>query len=325
MHSTGSQDVPADLAEWGLHAFALGARSTPHSVVAMDDNGALLYHARQGITLGRLEAHGITASQSQLALLQAYGLVTVDGDRITTAFPVVGPEVLGPLRPRVRQLAADLVPRISGAVAAISAELRRRGHAGHDYTVVFGHAVDGLLWDRLRAHGLAPTTELSIDRPYWNGAFWAIYPPITDSAGVNELSGTEATLIMVWTDATNKALWDLARSEAGQALVNDPTVQTDVPVLAADESDALHRHSMSIADTLAQALRTDRQAQELLEAIPDANPHEGVLILAHELIWEIMEALVAAGNLRPPPGMRDQDPASHALSEQLLLRLHRKD
>jgi hypothetical protein len=325
MHSTGSQDVPADLARWGLHAFALGARSTPHSVVAMDDNGALLYHARQGITLGQLEARGITASQSQLALLQAYGLVTLDGDRVTTAFPVVGPEVLDALRPRIRQLAADLVPQISSAVDAISAELRRRGHAGHDYTVVFGHAVDGLLWDRLRAHGLAPTTELSIERPYWNGAFWAIYPPITVAAGVNERSGTEATLVMVWTDTTSRALWDLARSEAGQTLTGDPTAQTEIPVLAADESDALHRHSMSIADTIARILRSDPQAQALLDAIPDANSHESTLILAHELIWEIMEALVAAGHLRPPPGMRDQDPTGQSLSEQLLLRLHPRD
>jgi hypothetical protein len=325
MLSIGSQDVPADLARWGLHAFALGARSTPHSVVAMDDNGALLYHARQGITLGRLEAHGITASQSQLALLQAYNLVTIDGDRVTTAFPVVGPEVLDSLRPRIHQLAADIVPQISSTVDAISTELRRRGHAGHDYTVVFGHAVDGLLWDRLRAHGLAPTTELSIERPYWNGAFWAIYPPITGSAGVNEHAGTEATLVMVWTDTTSRALWDLAQSEAGQTLTGDPTAQTEIPVLTADESDALHRHSLSIADTIAQMLRSDRQAQALLDAIPDANPHESTLILAHELIWAIMEALVAAGHLQPPPGMRGQDPTGPTLSEQLLLRLHPRD
>lgn len=323
MHSIGSQDVPDDLAQWGLHAFALGARSTPHSVVAMDDNGALLYHARDGITLDQLEARGISASQSQLALLQAYNLVTIDGRRVTTAFPVVGPEVLDPLRPRIGQLATDLVSQISSAVAAISAELRRRGHAGHDYTVVFGHAVDGLLWDRLRAHGLAPTTELSIERPYWNGAFWAIYPPISGAAGVNEWPGSEATLVMVWTDTTSGALWDLARSEAGRALTTDPTAQTDIPILAADESDALHRHSMSIADTIAQILRSDRQAQALLDTIPDTDRHESVLILAHELIWEIMEALVAARHLQPPQGMRDQIPADAVLSEQLLLRLHK--
>ena len=191
--------------------------------------------------------------------------------------------------------------------------------------MVFGHAVDGLLWDRLRTHGLAPTTELSIERPYWNGAFWAIYPPITGSADVNEHSGTKATLVMVWTDTTSRALWDLARSEAGRALTNDPTAQTDIPILAADESDALHRHSMNIADTIAQILRSDRQAQALLEAIPDADLHESALILAHELIWEIMEALVSAGHLQPPPGMHDQNPAGTVLTGRLLLRLHQRD
>jgi hypothetical protein len=319
MHSSARQDVPADLSQWGLHAFALGARSTPHAVVAMDDNGALLYHARHGIILSQLEARGITPSQSQLALLNAYSLITIDGDRISTTFPVVGSEVLGPLRPRIRRLAADLVPQISGEVDAISAELRRRGHTGHDYTVVFGHAVNGLLWDRLRAHGMAPSTELSIERPYWNGAFWAIYPPIEASAGVNELAGDKATLVMVWTDATSKALWNLARSAAGQTLMNDPTAQSDIPVLAADEGDALHRHSLSIADIIAQSLRS---GHHLLEAIPNANLHERTLILAHELIWDIMEALVETGHLKPPPALRNPDFTHQTLNEQVLLRLH---
>ncbi|MCC3763493.1 hypothetical protein K3N28_10445 [Glycomyces sp. TRM65418] len=321
--SIGGRDVPPDLAQWGLHAFALGARSTPQAVVAMDDNGVLLYRARHGVTLDQLAAQGVTASQSQLALLRAYGLIAIDGDRIGTAFPVVGPEVLGPLRPRVRRFAADLVPRISGEVAAIAAELRRRGHAGHDYTVVFGHAVDGLLWDRLRELGMSPSTELSIDRPYWNGAFWALYPPIRGAAGVNEDAGAEAALVMVWSDATGEALWDLARSEAGRALMDDPTGQTDIPVLAPHDGDALHRHSMGIADTIARVLGSDPQARALLDAIPDATPQESTLIVAHELIWELMEALVAADLLQPPPGLRGQ--AAESLTEQLLLRLHPRD
>jgi hypothetical protein len=321
MHSSDSQDAPADLSRWGLHAFALGARSTPHSVVAMDDNGALLYHARQGVALGRLAAHGITPSQSQLALLKAYGLIRIDGDRVSTTFPVVGPEVLGPLRPRIRRLAVEVVPQIGGEVRAIASELRRRGHAGHDYAVVFGHAVDGLLWDRLRAHGMAPSTELSIERPYWNGAFWAIYPPVEDAAGVNELPGPGATLVVVWTDATVEALRAFAGSEAAQALMRDPTAQTDIPVLVADDGDALHRHSMSIADTIAQTLRSDAHARALLDAIPDADLQESTLILAHELIWDIMEALVTTGHLRPPPGMRGQGLTGRALNEQVLLRL----
>ncbi|WP_199037620.1 hypothetical protein [Glycomyces salinus] len=321
MHPNDSLDVPPDLTRWGLHAFALGARSTPHAVVALDDNGALLYRAHEGIALAGLEAHGITPSQSQLKLLQTYGLIAVDGDWITTAFPVVGPEVLDSLRPRVRELAADLADRVSGEVQGICAELRRRGHAGHDYAVVFGHAVDGLLWDRLRAHDQVPSTELSIERPFWNGAFWAVYPPVPGGAGVNELSGPAATLIMVWTGGTSDALWELARSETTQQMLTDPTGQTTIPVVAMDESDGLHRRSLNIADTIAQALRSDPNAGALLEAIPNASPHERTLILAHELVWNLMEALLAAGYVRPLAGNSPPGPASPDLREHLLLRL----
>jgi hypothetical protein len=321
MHSSGSRDAPPDLAQWGLHAFALGARSTPQGIVALDDNGALLYQARDGITLAELEARGIASSQSRLKLLQTYDLITIDGDRVTTAFPVVGPETLDALRPRIRRLAADLARQVSGEVRAITAELRRRGHTGHDYAVVFGHAVDGLLWDRLRAHGMVPSTELSVERPFWNGAFWAIYPPVAGGAGVNELPGPAATLVMVWTDETNHALWEWARSEAARQMLTDPAGQNEIPVLATDEGDGLHRHSLNIADTIAQALRSDPQAVALLEAMPDAGPHERALIVAHELIWDLMEALTASGHLRPLAGNDGERPVLQNLSEHLLLRL----
>ncbi|MFL1428542.1 MULTISPECIES: hypothetical protein [unclassified Nocardiopsis] len=316
-HSPGDHDVPADLARWGLHAFALGARSTPHAVVAMDDNGVLLHHARGGTTLAELRARGVTPSQSRLELLRLYGLITTDGDRVTTAFPVVGPEALAPLRPRIRRLAADSLPGIGGEVAAIAAELRRRGHTGHDYTVVFGHAVDGLLWDRLRARGLAPSTELSIERPYWNGAFWAIHPPNEGGAGVNELPGAAATLVMVWTRDTAPALRKLSGSAAVRRLLEDPAAQTGIPVLAA--GDALHHHALDIAETIA---RTIERAGELRAAIPDTDRHQGALILAHEFIWALMEELVAAGHLEPPAALRGREPTPRALNEQVFLRLH---
>lgn len=241
---------------------------------------------------------------------------------ITTVFPVVGPDVLDSLRPRVHRAAAALVPRVRGDVDAISAELRRRGHTGHDYAVVFGHAVDGLLWDRLRDHGMAPSTELSVERPFWNGAFWAIHPPNEGGAGVNELPGHEATLVMVWTGATNRALWDLSGTEATRRLLDDPRAQDEIPVLAPQDGDVLHRHSLNIAETITRALRSEEQAGVLLSAIPNATPQERTLVLAHELIWSLMRELLAAGYLRLPVGMSGQEIDHRDLNEQLLLRLH---
>lgn len=322
MSSTGSQDAPPDLARWGLHAFALGARRTPHRVVAMDDNGQLLFHARRGAAREGLAERGITPSESQLALLQAYDLITVDGDLITTSFPVVGPAVLSDLRPKIDDLATRLVPALVDDVRAIASAMAERGHGGHSYAVVFGHALDGLLWDRLTAAGLAPTTELSIERPFWNGAFWAIYPARPESAGVNELPGTGGTIVMVWTPATSAALDELSRSAAVQAMLNEPSRQTTIPVVVVNDTDPIHRRSQSIATTIADAFTPGGPAEALLDAIPGADRQQSVVILAHELIWEVMEALTAAVRLEPPGAMRGVAVTPETLNTQLFIRTY---
>ncbi|WP_293697963.1 hypothetical protein [uncultured Agrococcus sp.] len=285
----------------------------------MDNNGSILYAARRGITLPQLKENGVIPSQSQLKLLQLYDLIRVEDDRITTAFPVVGPEVMGPLREKIQLAAAGLAHRMIAEVRGIREELQRRGHPGHDYAVVFGHAVDGLLWEQLRAADMVPTTELTLKRPLWNGAFWAIHPPIPAGAGVNELPGEASTLIMIWTESTREALWEVAHSEATQNLLNNPTRQSKIPVLETDRSDALHLHSTTIAEIIAETIRVSPQAQELLADFPDATPQECTLIVAHELIWAIMEALVTAGHLEP---LAEQGKAARKnLNEHLLIRV----
>lgn len=315
--------APRDLSRWELHAYALGARRTPQSVLSMDDNGELLFHARTAVTVDQLRERGIEASESQLALLEAYGLVTTDGAQITTAFPVIGPDVLSVLRSRIRQLAAELVPAIIAEVETISSDLRRRGNPDHGYAVLFGHALDGLLWDRLRTLALVPSTELSIQRPYWSGVFWAIYPPFDDSAGVNELVGSGATLVMVWTRDTEGALWKLGETEAVRELLGCPRSPNPlkVPVVVADVSDLRHRASMRIAETIAESLQHD-SCDDLFASVSAANRQHRTVIVAHELIWSVMQTLVADGHVRRPAALQhSQAVTPRHLAEQVFVRV----
>jgi hypothetical protein len=88
------------------------------------------------------------------------------------------------------------------------------GLSGSTYAVVFGHVLDGLLWDRLALTGAVPETRLSDAHPWWNGAFWAVYPPREGAAGTNFVDCDNATLVQVWTTATIARLDALAASEA---------------------------------------------------------------------------------------------------------------
>lgn len=316
---SAEEHPPPDMSRWGLHAFSLGARSTPHGVVAMDDNGALLYHARDGVSFDQLRAVGIVPTQSQLALLRLYDLIEVDDGHVAASFPIVGPQTLAELRPRLRTAAATLAAALDADVAAIVAELRRRGHAGHDYAVIFGHVVDGLLWDELKAAGLAPVTELSVEKPLWNGAFWAIYPPRAASAGVNEVAQADAAAVLVWTRDTLAGLRELVDSGRIEELLRqrDPAA---TPVVAADDGDAIHARGRDMAGVIAAAFDVGGAARDLVETLPGADVQQATVILAHELIWDVMDVLVETGALTPPPAMRGAALTPETLLRQVFVR-----
>jgi hypothetical protein len=150
---------PPDLAEWGLHCFCLTARQTPQSIVRLDDNGRLLYRAARGVTVAALRSEGFAAGESQIRLLEVFGLLRKTGDRLTTAFPVLGPDVVGPLRGRIAEVTQDLAEAIAADATGICGILGDAGHAASAYAVVFDYALDGLLWRRLARRNVLPMTR----------------------------------------------------------------------------------------------------------------------------------------------------------------------
>jgi hypothetical protein len=334
---------PDDLSKWGLHCFCLGARSTPHRIVAMDDNGRILYHARHGINRTEMSARGIAPLDSQIALLSRYGLLTEKDDRFVTSFPVLGSAETGALRPRLRELADALVPSIASDVSTIGSYLSSQRLAHCAYAVIFGYVIDGLLWELLKAAGVLPATELSVERPYWNGAFWTIHPPRAGVAGTNEVSGKKATLTMVWTRPTLGALNALAGSRslrsaldaiAGGGTFGEPIVAEDgvewrftddsgepvIPVIRRRTGDPIHDHGLRIAEPVASML-CDDLVDQFVGSIGGANREATLLVVAHELIWDLMDALQAAGILGRPRVLDDPRATPQALSAQIFVRI----
>jgi hypothetical protein len=334
---------PDDLAKWGLHCFCLGARRTPQAIVAMDDNGRILYHARHGISRSALNAVGISPLESQIALLRNYGLLTTKGDWFVTSFPVLGSAETGMLRPRLRDLAEAIVPSIAADVSCIGDHLRSQQLAHCIYGVIFGYVIDGLLWDLLKAVGALPTTKLSVARPYWNGAFWAIHPPRVGVAGTNEVAGQKAALTLVWTESTLEALSGLARSPAlrpaldaiaGHSASGDPVVaeggvewhltdgdgQPLIPIIRQRAGDPIHDHGLRIVEPIAALLCGDL-VDQVLNSIKGVTGKTALLVLAHEFIWDLMSALEDAEILSRPPVLDDPQATPDALRAQIFVRI----
>ncbi|RSN11737.1 hypothetical protein DMB42_14330 [Nonomuraea sp. WAC 01424] len=305
---------PADLALWALHCYCPNAIRTPHQVVSDGNNGRALYAARHGAARRDLDI-----SDEQLAKLLEFRLVERDGERLRTAFPVLGPGEMGPLRAALRRLAIPLVDAVEKPVRELATELRRRGIGHSLYAMVFGYALDLLLWQRLRAEEAVPDTTLTAERPWWNGAFWAIHPPRADSSGTNFHRLTEdLTLVAVWSDATLRRLYDLAATpriaealrDRHVSVVTDPEghhwrVRLDdgrsaLPLVGV--GDVLDELASAIAAPVS-AFLLSRACQEAHRYITTGDRKVATVVISHELIWEITEQLIARGACtRAPQG-----------------------
>jgi hypothetical protein len=312
--------TPDDLAGWGLHCFCPTARSTPHSIVELDNNGQILAAAVNPVRPGDLAANGITVTASQIRLLCDYGVLEVHNDLICTAIPVLGPDLIDPIRERLGAVTDGVLERLVEPVGAVRDALIAAGHGDGAWAVTFGHALDGLLWTELDARGQLPPTELDLEHPHWRGVFWAVVRERSRSVGTNFRRIGSSTLVMLWTDDVIDAVHALDRepgldefistaasgrrippsiafTRADRQLVGD-TGRPTVPVV--ESHGPVHRHCEAIARLAADAL-LDRALDPLVESIPRADRSQAVVVVAHELIWTISDALVTHGILDLPP------------------------
>lgn len=301
----GASAAPDDLGQWGLHCFCIEAVATPHSIIQTDGNGRILLRAIGGTTIGKLRSEGIIATESQLRLLRLFGLIRREGDTITTAFPVLGEQEMAGLRLQSAKLGKRIARQIAPQVRSIHAELARQGHEQSGYAIVFGYALDAVLWDRPAIKSRLPQTALTIKQPYWRGAFWAMYPERTGSAGRNEIGIDGIKLVMVWSDPVVDRLNRFAESSEAKTLLARVAADPDAarpgfPVVRDRAGDPLHDPSVAIADAVANALVESHEGRALLKSVPRASEQEALLIMAHELIWDVADALVAAKALRYP-------------------------
>ncbi len=305
--TTEIPEPPDDLALWELHAWCLGAVQPPGPVVRRGDNGRLLHAARNG-----LDRHAI--DEPRMAEPEQMHLLERSGDEFRTTFPIIGPQAAAPLRRHARNLAEKLLQNLIDPATRIRDHLAAEGLPGHTFAIVFGHALDGLMWSILAGRGAIPETHLTPDRPFWNGAFWAIWPPRENPAGVNEARFPGMTLVMVWTPRTEERLKAFARQPgleaafrsiaAGSATTFSHGVDGVPRIPVIRPGDPLDLQSQALARPVADALLSAP-----LPAIERARgQHDARIILGHELIWELADLLQVGGLI---PRSTSWNPASN--------------
>jgi hypothetical protein len=290
-----------------------------------------------------LRERGLLVADSQLVLLRDLGLIETEGEQVRTAFPILDPLTMTGIRAALRDEAARLVAGWDADLAAIHRLLFDRNLRSHAFAIVFGYVLDGMLWTLLRYRRAVPETTLTIDQPYWRGAFWALWPPRHASAGTNELRTASARLVMTWTPASAAALAHIAGDPAlaadvltcgtrvarGAAEIQSAQLQGSapgdrwrVPAIRTGVDGPLAqaggRMVLAIEASLA-SIGPGAGLDAALHVAGVADPRVATVILAHELIWEIAELLVAERKVERPVVATESQPATAALGDLMFV------
>jgi hypothetical protein len=220
-------------------------------------------------------------------------------------------------------VASEITTHISPELQTIAKELERRNLAESIYSVLFSYVLDGLTWDQLRARKAIPTMEVTAQHPFWDGTFWATYPKRDGAPGTNSTGEDGITFLMTWTNAVLKQVValenapDLTATVAKAANGDCRGLQVEdklhgrwelgrsdgscrIPVVREDADDPMYTAGERIADKLVTAV-LDKDVRSLLAPATAEQAH---LIEAHELMWEVLDALIAKGVVRQPAVLR---------------------
>jgi len=307
----------------------------PQNILRLDNNGEIALAARSGMTREALPAQA-PFTESQIALLKAFRLLEERNDTLKTAFPILDPEETRQLRGRVQVAAPRLAEQLAPDVQAFVQELRAIGREGNAYTMLFSYIIDGLVWDEFEESSLVDIREVTAANPFWAGEVWALYPPRAFAPGTNSISEEGVSLKVSWTeDAIPQMLPFVAdvptliqmfddyrtaggvkhervREVFGPFDLFDEEGRFTIPVIVEDDSNPMYRSAKAMAKAVAGVAPEHLHLTALVEEFKFRDAKQALVVAYHELMWELMDRLVAGGFVRKPTAFADPSRAEPA-------------
>ncbi len=309
---------------------SVGKRS-PEGIAALDSNGEILLACRDGCSLEELRTSGLSVLDSQVELLRTLGMLQDDSSgRLVTGFPVLDAETTLELRRRIEELAGRTLLEVGDESRAFLEAVRAAGHRGWAYSLVFSYVLDGMVWEFLDEYRMVPDRRRRSTRsPHWTGVYWVHRPPRPEAPRTLVLSGSPATLKMtVPGGAASPDLgpWRAAATELSQALgagtagdadeagagaedrpqgnlnslgLMDPDGRWLVPVVDEAGGGPVFRAAENLTEGLLEELQ-NLDVESWSEGFGLGDAGQTLVIVYHELMWELIDRLVTRESLTRP-------------------------
>jgi hypothetical protein len=318
-------EAPTKLEDYRVVQYVNLSGASPKSIMGYDNNGDVLMSCRSGKTREQLEQMGVPVTDSQVKLLEVYSLLSVKDGILTTSIPILGPDQTRRIRLYAKESAGEMITHVRTDVVEFLGMLTELGRERNAYSMLFAYVFDSMAWSNFEAAGLVQPTEIDIRHPFWSGEVYAFYPRRSFSCGTNTHTRGSVALKVNWSQSSRPvlklfygALMELDDStfrefmEKGQIEDDavketfapfgmlDDTGRLTIPVIDETEDDALYRVSSRISGKMAEQTPALLSFRDLKKEFGFRDVQQTVVIIFHELIWELMEVLEAEGLVRKP-------------------------
>ena len=291
--------------------------NTPSSIIKLDNNWELLLLFRKPKNIEQLDSLRTKYTNSQLKLLQQWSLIKKDkNDFFQTSVIILDSVKSKNLRIYSEELSRQLTNEIKPKVLELKSHLKEIKREKNIYSILFSYVIDGMVWDYLKKEGIVNSREISLDNPFWDGEFWTLYPKRDFYCGTNSISDKGYSIKINWSEeAIPKMIPFVSRFDLQEKILNDfidkgKLVDKEAfaeferfnffdnegkftaPLIVENERNKIYSISQDISAITMSFIKSNINLEILINKYNFKDNSQAIVILYHEMIWDIMRNLV---------------------------------
>jgi len=310
--------------------------SSPQNIIGLDNNSSIILHAKHGVMRELLNQKNIEVTESQIKLLKTWRLIEEKDKMLQTTFPILDSSQTQQFRSQIQPKAPVLVEKLTPLIEELKIKLEALGRSDNAYSITFSYILDGLIWDEFEQAGLLKERNITVEKPFWDGEVWALYPKRNNVVGTNTISDQGVQFKINWTYqiipkmvpfvSDFKNLTKMVEDYITQGeVINDEPLRIfepynlfdakgkfTVPIIKEDKSNPLFTTSTKAAQLIAREVPVLLNLQEMQNEYDFRDQQQTLIIAYHELMWEVINTLVERNIVEKPKALANPSVAVSA-------------
>ena len=307
------EENPISLDKYDVIQYISTTGAAPENIINLDNNGDILLACISGKTIDQIKSMEIDFTASQIRLLKDWRLLKEENKILKTTFPILNADKTKKLRNHPKKISSYLGENLQDDIIHLTKELKSLQREKNIYSILFSYVIDGLVWDRFIEKEILKEREITVEEPFWSGVMWAVYPPRDFSCGTNSISDQGVSLNVNWSEKAIKKMIPFVADwkNLGKMLddflqkgkVEDENAkkvfspfnlfnssgQFTIPIIEEKKGNTLYEICFLISEKIAKEVPKLLNLSELKEAFDFRNEEQTLVIVYHELMWDLLD------------------------------------